>query len=413
MEIQDKNNLINLDLMNTNKSKSRLLWGLIIVFQIVSFSACSEMDDYKDYVEGGEITYTGKIEDIEVHPGHNRILLTGLLKSDPKITTVKLYWNSEDDSLVTSVNRTAGVDTVSLLLENMEENVYNFMFYTSDDYGNLSIPENQTGKVYGDKYLASLNNRLIESAEMIDTGVLINWGDAGYLDGLIATEVLYTDENDNQLSVFQDADSDENEMILAEFKSGTTFNYRSLFVPDTMAIDTFYTPYNLQGVLAEITNQYIANAGDPFEYSSWDGSRWGILDGWITNDAIKNADGYGGYELRSGVGNLSMEAGWGLPAARNGKIYQVVNLPAGKYSFEIDLETNGSGGTKYIVSSVGNELPDFDDVAEQALIFADISLEEISFELSEPAAISLGFVCDLPGDGEYCKISAVRLYSLP
>lgn len=399
--------------MSTNKNKYFLFWGLSAAILAVGFSACSEMDDYKDYVKDGEITYTGKIEDVEVHPGHNRILLTGLLKSDPKITAVKLYWNSKDDSLITPINRTAAVDTVSLLLVNMEENVHNFIFYTVDDQGNLSIPKNQTGKVYGDRYLASLNNRLIESAEMTDTGVLVNWAEAGYLDGLIATEVLYTDENDNQLSAFQDANSEESAMILKEYKSGTTFSYRSLFMPDTMAIDTFYTSYNVQGVLAEITDQYIANAGDPFEYSSWDGSRWGILADWITNDAIKNANGYGGYESRSGVGNISMEAGWGLPDARNGKIHQIIDLPAGKYSFEIDLGTNGSGGTKYIVAGLGNELPDFDDVSELALAYADVSLEKISFELSEPATLAIGFVCDLPGDGEYCKISAVRLYSLP
>lgn len=399
--------------MSTNKNKYFLFWGLTATMLAVGFSACSEMDDYKDYVEGGEITYTGKIEDVEAHPGHNRILLTGLLKSDPKITAVKLYWNSKDDSLITPINRTSAVDTVRLLLENMEENVHNFTFYTVDAQGNLSIPENQTGKVYGDRYLASLNNRLIESAEMTDTGVVVNWAEAGYLDGLIATEVLYTDENDNQFSIFQDANSDEDEMILKGYKSGTTFSYRSLFMPDTMAIDTFYTSYNVQGVLAEITGQYIVNAGDPFEYSSWDGSRWGILADWITNDAIKNANGYGGYESRSGVGNISMEAGWGLPAARNGKIYQAIDLPAGNYSFEIDLGTNGSGGTKYIVAGSGNELPDFDDVPELALAYADVSLEEISFELSEPTTVAIGFVCDLPGDGEYCKISAVRLYSLP
>ena len=55
----------------------------------------------------------------------------------------------------------------------MAENVWSFTLYTFDSLGNHSVPVNKSGEVYGDKYLASLNNRLIESAELTDTGTVL------------------------------------------------------------------------------------------------------------------------------------------------------------------------------------------------------------------------------------------------
>jgi hypothetical protein len=315
--------------------------------------------------------------------------------------------------VIQEVNRSSGVDTVRFLLENMNENVYSFTFYTADELENLSVPVSKSGRVYGDKYVASLNNRLVESAELTDTGTVIIWGEAGYLDGLIATQVVYEKEYGGQGVAFQEVSDDDDTMVLKDYKSGTKFSYRSLFMPDSMCIDTFYTVFDEHGILENITSQYLRNADAPIQYSSWDGNRWGIPADWTTNEAIRNANGYGGFELRSGVGFLSMEAGWGLPAVPNGKIYQAIALPAGNYSFEIDLGANGSAGTKYIVVAEGNELPDFDNVSEQSLAYANVTSKEISFSLSEPATIAIGFVCNLPGNGEYCKIGGVRLFSLP
>jgi len=400
--------------MNTKNDNYFIFRELLMmtVFVIV-FAACSEMDDYKDYVDGGEITYPGIIDSVKAHPGHNRLLLTGLLSSDPKITGVKVYWNSNKDSVVQNITRSTGIDTVRFLLENMAENVYSFTFYTFDAQGNLSVPVSKTGEVYGDKYLASLNNRLIESAELTDTGTVIVWGEAGYLDGLISTEVVYMKENGDQGIAYQKTSDAESAMVLKDYHSGTKFSYRSLFMPDSMCIDTFYTDFDEQGVLENVTSQYLKNADAPIQYSEWDGSRWGIPADWTTNDAVRNANGYGGFEMKSGVGFFSMEAGWGLPAVENGKIYQTITLPAGNYSFEIDLGENGSAGTKYIVAAEGDELPDFEYVADQSLGYAGVTSGKISFELPEQTVVSLGFVCDLPGNGEYCKIGAVRLFSHP
>lgn len=160
----------------------------------------------------------------------------------------------------------------------------------------------------------------------------------------------------------------------------------------------------------DVTDSYLANYEEPFEYAEWDGSRWGTLADWTSNDDIRNGNGYGGYELRNGsIGVLSMEAGWGLPPVPNGKIYQTFTLPAGFYTFEIELDANGDAGTKYMAVGEGKSLPDFEDVEDSAIAYAEVSNESLTFHLSEEMEVSLGFVCNLPGDGEYTKILKVTL----
>lgn len=387
-----------------------------IKFAIVIFgclmASCSKMDDYRDdFVPQGEISYPGRIDSVTAFPGHNRLMLTGLLTSDPKITQVKVYWNSYKDSIVQNITRTSNVDTVRLLIDDIEENTWNFTLYTLDAQNNESVPVNVSGNVYGEKYMNSLNERLVESAELTESGAVIYWKEAGYLDGIISTEVKYTATDGSIKSVY--VEPEEDLLVIPDYQLGNDFECRSLYMPTSLCIDTFYTAFTTQGLRQDISELYLKNTNSPIQYSVWDGWRWGVPADWTVNDAVKNANGYGGFEMRSGVGFISLEAGWGLPAVPNGKIYQSITLPAGKYSFEIDLGPNGSGGTKYIVAALGETMPDFDQVYNESLTYANVTDRSIQFELEEESVVSVGFVCNLPGNGEYCKIGSVKLMSLP
>jgi hypothetical protein len=398
--------------MNQYRIIYRFLKSPILILTLL-IAGCTEIDDYKKYIEGGEISYTGKIEEVEVHPGLNRIELMGLLKSDPKVTDVKLYWNSNKDSASVKVNRTSGIDTVRFLLGQMEENVHSFSLVTLDAKGNKSVPVNKTGKVYGEKYILSIMNRLVRNAEVTPQGIVMIFGDASYLNGIIGTEISYTTNQNFEAKARIAASGRNDTILLADYKLNSPVYYRSLYLPEPVCIDTFYTKSKKLSLTEDVTKTYLKNTGPDVQYSGWDGKRWGNLADWTVNDAIKNASGYGGYELRSGKGIISMEAGWGLPAVLNGKIYQSVELPAGNYRFEIDLNSNGAAGVKYIAVNRGSDLVDFDKVTTQSLSYAEISAKEVLFTLNENATVSIGFVCNLPGNGEYCKVAAVRLFRLP
>ncbi|GEP98883.1 hypothetical protein CCY01nite_51430 [Chitinophaga cymbidii] len=379
-------------------------------------SACRKMDDFrKEYLGNGAITYAGKIDSVKIHPGNGRLMISGLLIGDPKIVKLKIYWDNKTDSLIVPVNRSAGVDTMRIMLNDFPESVKTFMLITEDKYGNTSMAVNITGRIYGPQYNSTLLNRTVELAEMKGDSVVVDWNTLDASSGGISTEVEFTDLDGNTQKVV--TERKDSVAILHKFKPGTTFKYRTKFLPDTLAIDTFYSDYRNVGVRADITAQYIKNSGQPFTAASGT-DRWRIPADWTVSDDVKNAGGLGGIDAGDWLPSpaLSMEGGWGLPAVPNGKIHQTVTLPAGNYSFEVLMGDCSDGGTKYITIAEGNELPDVDPVPEEALAFSGMvrnTTNVVKFTLTAQTTVSLGFNGKLPDTGTFMKIYKVRLFTLP
>lgn len=367
-------------------------------------TSCSEMDEFKKYVQDGEISYTGKIDSVRIYAGKERVRILGLFMGDPKIKELHIMWNGGRDSFVVPVERSQSVDTLDIILE-VNEGVKNFQFLTFDEEGNRSVPVNQIGTSYGKDYQSILNHRPVRRA-LLDNGLTIQWEQMDLTTGAFATEVQYIDENQEAHSVITPMDSTE---TLIEVEVVSDLKYRTLFLPEENCIDTFHTDF----IAIEPEVVYLRNLGFPFERESWDGSRWGVLAEWTTSDDVKNSSGNGGYELRGGAGVLSMEGGWGLPAVPNGKIYQTVMLPAGHYTFEPSGIEAGSAGDRYVVVAAGSVMPDVADVASSPDVIAYATLSpansgKVEFDLTEPTEVSIGFVANMPDTGSYFKVKGIH-----
>ncbi|WP_162818019.1 DUF4998 domain-containing protein [Niabella yanshanensis] len=385
----------------------------------VLFPSCIKEDDYKKFTEGGEISYTGKLDSIKIFSGRNRVVIQGLLIADPKVTRCVIYWNNRADSVTIPVTRTENIDTLKVELKNMIEGVHNFTIYTYDNLGNQSVPTYKSGRAYGDRYVSSLSNRPINNAYTDEAGLTsIEWGVMDRLSGIFATDVTYTNASDQQQVLRIPVDSSLT--YLDNFKEKTDIRFRTMFIPDSMSIDTFYTTVTTKYIpkfsQADITGTYLKNAGPNVNYSSIAGNnRWGILSDWTSNAAIKNASGFGGYERRSTIGFISLEAGWGLPNVTDGKIFQTVTLPAGSYRFSVVMNEFNSGGSRYLSVAVGNDLPNASDVTGSSIAFSNLESKVLNFTLTAPTTVSIGFVCSLTGTsgtGMYSKIASVKLYSI-
>lgn len=383
------------------------------------FSSCTKEDDYKKFTEGGEIAYTGKLDSVTIYSGKNRVIIRGLFLADPKVTKCVIYWNNGADSVAIPVTRTQNVDTLTVELKNLIEGVHNFIIYTYDNLGNQSVPTYKAGRVYGDRYSGTLLNRPINNAFTDEAGLtLIDWGAMDRLSGIFATDMTYTDASNQQHTIRIPIDSVATR--LNDFKEKTSIQFRTLFRPDTLSVDTFYTTYTTKYIpkfsQTDLTTTYIKNAGPNVRYSSINSTnRWGVLADWTTNSAINNASGFGSLELRSGVGNISMEAGWGLPNVTNGKIYQTITLPAGTYRFRIDMTEFNTGGTRFICVAAGTTLPDVSAVTSNSLGFANLESRVVEFTLEETTQVSIGFVATLTapsGGGIYSKVKSVKLYKI-
>lgn len=178
------------------------------------------------------------------------------------------------------------------------------------------------------------------------------------------------------------------------------------------------------GPAVNVTNQYIKNPGNPFvaETRLPSNNRWGTLKDWMVNDAVKSHNGYGGWSSDNG-GTMNMESGWGSPQILNGKIYQTITLPAGRYSFD-PSGGNWSGGENFmkdigyaVVAPDMDVLPDYNQIANSTNIFFQPFSKPVQnpvvFELSAPTKVTLGVVVNYAQDQQGFKSKQVILNTFP
>lgn len=340
---------------------------VILVGIILSIFSCTSSDEYLKFVNGGEISYTGKIDSLKFYPGRNRVKMEGLIISDPKVTQLRVYWNNKKDSIMVTINRTSGVDMVSTFIENLPENIYNFEVKTFDVKGNSSISQNVSAQSYGERYQTSLTDRKVIASKLSnDFSLTIDFATMDLTTGAYATEIVYTNSSNVEHTVTVPVAVSQ--IVIPNYKIGSVFKQRSLFLPVVTAVDTFYTDFVTKEPQVIDLTYMIKNNKRPFVASSSSG-RWGILADWTTNDACKNHGGNGGIDFGC-CGNppatINLESGWGAPVINNGKIYQTITLEAGTYIFNAPLLASGSAINSgytlddyvYLAVAKGNTLPD-------------------------------------------------------
>ena len=410
-------------LFRTKEMKYKIKKTALVSLVAVMLFGCSKPDDYKKYLDGGDILYSGKLDSVKINPGNNRVQLTGLLKADPKINRIKIFWNDKKDSIEYSVNMNTDPRKFSQIF-NVEEGIRSFLVYTFDAAGNRSVAVNAVGRVYGPRYAASLTNRVIGSATQVNGETGIDWLTIDLSAGPFATEIRYN--STTGLKTVRVPITSERTVLNDLASTASTINTRTLYLPTKSSIDTFYTEFVQVGVLKDVTAQYMLNTRIPFT-TSMKGDRWGIPTGWTINDAVRNfrqAAGvfYGGVDAWFGGPQLAMEAGWSadnMATITDGKIYQSPILPAGLYTFEMDIPDCTAGGDFYTVVADGDGIPNTGNITS-SLAYAKTNAKgthKITFTLTTETKVSLGFVGNVQnkgaGDGTFWRISQVRLKYLP
>jgi hypothetical protein len=207
---------------------------------ILLMTACEGMMDiHKDYLEGGEKVYLSKPLSVNFRAGHDRVVAELVLYNSPNVKTVDISWNSGRDTQSTPVSLSTGLDTLLIPITGLEERAYTFTLVTTDAYGNHSLPFTGTSAAYGALFQASLNNQPIRQIDIAENGGQIQWVTS--LDFLLSNEIQYVSKNGENLTVLVPAGV---VAALPEAKVSSKVTYRSLFLPETTAIDTFYTEWS-------------------------------------------------------------------------------------------------------------------------------------------------------------------------
>lgn len=210
-----------------------ILFVILIGF-IVGFSSCdSQSDIYEEYVVPNGLIYPGPAHEPISYPGNKRIKISWLRGTDPRVKTAKIFWNNYTDSVELTVP--SDQDTISYIIDPIAENTYSFMIRTYDNEGNMSIPIELAGTVYGDKYRSLLKNRLLKSTYYDGQDLKLNWGAAENEEEGI--NVSWKDVNGNTQT--KKVDPKDSETLLPFFDLEKPLSYSTIYKPDSLAIDVF------------------------------------------------------------------------------------------------------------------------------------------------------------------------------
>lgn len=408
-----------------------------LVILLVVIVSCSKMDSYKEKFEkGGPITYAGKMDSVNVLPGRNRVVIKGLFTSDPNIVKYRVFWKSRQDSIEVPVKRSSGVDTPKIIIPNLEEGTQSFEIRTYDKLGNSSVPVYVTGNVYGDAYQSSIINRGVVDASLQNDGsALITWADVSPDAGVLSMYIQYKDAANNLHDTIINSIAIGQATSLPNIKVGSSFSYRTAFLPAPNAVDTFYTLSQTHSVKADVTSIYLSNVGPDFKGALSSDGRFGILAApWVTNDGAKNKGNagtkYGGYQHASwqSAGVITWET-WNNTPVVDGKLYQVTSspLPAGTYtiSFNYYSEIQSNSSVYVIAASGGNGIPSSDSLSNAlgySALFNGATVgttspnvtetKSFNFTISTPQFVSIGVLGNIIGNGNPGSYFEIRSISL-
>lgn len=285
---------------------------IFVLCLAVVIAACSGPIDFRDYTNGEEIRYAGKVNELICRGGKDRLAIEFKLGPDPNVKEVRIYWNMKRDSVTLDVDGSteAGLEK-SVIIENLKENTYNFEVRTFDKFGNISVPSYITGKTYNKNYATSIiSTRPITDMSGLNSkkDLKVFMGDSIPLNYSVGLEFIYKNTAGEEVSTIAPDRAEFH--ILEDFDYAHPLYYRSVFEPERNALDWFYGPkldvvvdkeelepdvtevekpyaaYNDNGFSSPLPtkpNEYIDNAWDTVDSSTTpnlEGTNWADACGW-------------------------------------------------------------------------------------------------------------------------------------
>ena len=218
--------------------------SLFILLVLLSIISCDNyMDVHKEYFKG-EIIYAPKPISVQFLAGRERVGFRCVLDKSPNVRFIQLIWNNNVDTLNLPVNPSAEMEIISTFIPNLREASYTFKVRTIDLNGNVSLFLTNVGTAYGDIYESTLVPRVFLSAAygILDKAPRIYMKDIdSRMANLIQTEIRYhTTAGGSGIALIL---PDESNIIIPDAEKASSFEYRSLYIPEALAVDTFATAW--------------------------------------------------------------------------------------------------------------------------------------------------------------------------
>ena len=213
----------------------------LLVCMLLLIACSKKPTDYREFLNGTELVYPGKVSNAKALPGNGRLQLIWQPSPDQSIVKYNIFWNNGADSVTINSTNHNTSDTVRCTIPGLSEYVYSFIIYSYDEKGNRSVAtEISNARVYGPVYKASLHNRLPDITPYTindDNSVVLRFTIPDTIN--INTAVKYTNQSGVETTAALSPADDS--LKLTDYKFGTPIVYQSSYIPVTGALDTFYT----------------------------------------------------------------------------------------------------------------------------------------------------------------------------
>lgn len=314
-------------------------------------TACGDMYEiHEKYLEMGEETYLGAVQDLSAYSGFNRVKLEWYLNADPRISSCVITWEGNENPVVVPVPENRVIkDPISTIID-LPEGKYIFNMITRSDTGKESLVRTIAGEVYGSTYQASLSAQGINSISADLNGVTINWVS---LEGCTGTTLTYT--NDEGKEKIIKVDEGQTSTVIPDAVLKTSFKLISTFKPADDAFDDIPTLEKIMDFPAYYTISKEDWDAVHEQYVDADRTDWGISAS--TEEKVGENDGKYGIATCILDGDLASfwHSQWKGEGANPPLPHEIIiDMKSQQDILSIELaRRQGNGDTKTVIFSIG------------------------------------------------------------
>lgn len=213
----------------------RVLFSLIVILLAL---ACREQDAvYQEFIEDGPVKYVGKVENVQIFSGVERVKLTWDPFVDSRVSSATVYWDNRTHSQTFPIDPHQATE---IYVEGLTEGTHIFEIVTHSSSGTSSIPVSITGVTYGQSFM-SINDESVITAAVVDykeeTQLSLHHSTSYYYKLI---QLNYIDKGGIKKSV--EVFPDETVVVLPDC-GVSEISYRSVFLPDESCIDSLFSAF--------------------------------------------------------------------------------------------------------------------------------------------------------------------------
>lgn len=218
--------------------KNKLHTILLLFVCFLSLFACEDINDKHDiYMRDGEELHVGKMDSLYLYPGNLRAQLKCWITDRRSVWLMVQKDNSEEEQWI-SLPEGNREDSIVVYIEGLKEGSNQLTLMTAnEDKSVFSVPLKQSVTVYGENFQQGLMQRTVEHVEAAEGFLRISWGPKT-TEQLVGEKIYYKDISGKECTHVTSADNDVSVISNVDLSAGV-FEYSSLYLPVSTAVDTF------------------------------------------------------------------------------------------------------------------------------------------------------------------------------